>query len=35
MAQISTLLHADPNLDAASAEAMDAIVRTAYERLKK
>jgi len=35
MAQISTLLHADPNLDAASAEALDAIVRTAYERLKK
>ena len=35
IAQISTLLRTDPNLDAESAEAMDAIVRTAYERLRK
>jgi transcriptional regulator with XRE-family HTH domain len=35
LAQISTLLRADPNLDANAAEAMDAIVRAAYERLRK
>lgn len=35
MAQISTLLRADPNLDAEGAEAIEAIVRTAYERLRK
>jgi transcriptional regulator with XRE-family HTH domain len=35
IAQISTLLRGDPNLDAASAEALEAIVRTAYERLKR
>ena len=35
LSQISTLLRADPNLDAQSAEAVDAIVRAAYERLKR
>ena len=35
MAQISSLLRTDPNLDAASAEAVEAIVRAAYERLRK
>lgn len=35
MAQISSLLRADPNLDADSAEAVEAIVRAAYERLRK
>lgn len=35
MAQISTLLRADPNLDADGAEAVEAIVRAAYERLRK
>lgn len=35
MAQISTLLRTDPNLDAQAAEAVEAIVRTAYERLRK
>src|SRR4051794_3270887 len=35
MAQISTLLRADPNLDAEAAEAVEAIVRAAYERLRK
>ena len=35
MAQISTLLRADPNLDTEGAEAIEAIVRTAYERLRK
>lgn len=35
LAQISTLLRSDPNLDAEAAEAMEAIVRTAYERLRK
>src|SRR5712664_2010502 len=33
IAQISTLLRADPNLDDQSAEALDAIMRAAYERL--
>ncbi|MFZ1976286.1 MAG: hypothetical protein WAU89_25820 [Candidatus Acidiferrales bacterium] len=35
MAQISTLLRGDPNLDADSAEAVEAIVKAAYERLRK
>jgi len=35
MAQISTLLRSDPNLDANSAEALEAIVRTAYEQMRK
>jgi transcriptional regulator with XRE-family HTH domain len=35
LAQISTLLRTDPNLDAEGANAVEAIVRTAYERLKK
>ena len=35
MAQISTALRADPNLDAEGAEAVEAIVRVAYERLRK
>ena len=35
MAQISTLLRSDPNLDHESAEAVEAIVRAAYERLRK
>lgn len=35
MAQISSLLRTDPNLDAQAAEAVEAIVRAAYERLRK
>jgi transcriptional regulator with XRE-family HTH domain len=35
MAQISTLLRTDPSLDAEDAEAVEAIVRAAYERLRK
>jgi transcriptional regulator with XRE-family HTH domain len=35
MARISSLLRADPNLDMQSAEAVEAIVRAAYERLRK
>lgn len=35
MAQISTLLRSDPNLDSQAAEAVEAIVRAAYERLRK
>jgi transcriptional regulator with XRE-family HTH domain len=35
MAQISTLLRSDPRLDAESAEAVEAIVKAAYERLRK
>src|SRR3989338_584823 len=35
MGQISTLLRSDPNLDAQSAEAVEAILKTAYERLRK
>ena len=35
MAQISTLLRSDPNLDAQSAAAVEAIVKAAYERLRK
>jgi transcriptional regulator with XRE-family HTH domain len=33
--QISSLLRSDPSLDAKSAEALDAIVRAAYERFRK
>jgi transcriptional regulator with XRE-family HTH domain len=35
IAQISTLLRSDPNLDADSAEAVEAIVKAAYQRLRK
>ncbi len=35
LAQISTLLRADPNLDAEGAQAVDAIVRAAYAKLRK
>jgi hypothetical protein len=35
MAQISSLLRADPNLDKESAEAVEAILRAAYERMRK
>lgn len=35
LAQISTLLRSDPELDAQSAEAVETIVRAAYERLRK
>jgi len=35
MAQISSLLRGDPNLDSEAAEAVEAIVRAAYERLRK
>jgi transcriptional regulator with XRE-family HTH domain len=35
IAQISSLLRTDPNLDTEAAQALDAIVRTAYERLRK
>jgi len=35
MAQISSLLHSDPNLDTQSAEAVEAILKAAYERLRK
>src|SRR5713226_7895620 len=35
MAQISTLLRTDPNLDAEGAEAVEAVVRAVYERLRK
>lgn len=35
MTQISALLRSDPNLDSQSAEAVEAIVRAAYERMKK
>lgn len=35
LAQISTLLRADPNLDTEGAAAVEAIVRAAYEKLKK
>lgn len=33
--QISNLLRSDPNLDIESAQALETIVRTAYERLRK
>ena len=35
LAQISTLLRADSNLDAQSAEVLEAIVKAAYERFRK
>lgn len=35
IAQISTLLRSDPNLDAESAEALEAIMKAAYERFKR
>ena len=35
IAQISTLLRSDPNLDADSAEALEAIVKAAYERFRR
>ena len=35
IAQISTLLRSDPSLDAEAADAVEAIVRAAYERLRK
>lgn len=35
MAQISMLLRSDPALDEQGAEAVEAIVRAAYERLRK
>src|SRR5580700_6969513 len=35
IAQISTLLRSDPNLDAESAEALEAIMRAAYEGFKR
>jgi transcriptional regulator with XRE-family HTH domain len=35
IAQISTLLRSDPNIDVDSAEALEAIVRAAYQRLRK
>ena len=35
MAQISTLLRTDPSLDAEAAEAVEAVVRAVYERLRK
>jgi transcriptional regulator with XRE-family HTH domain len=35
MARISTLLRTDPNLDSQAAEAIEAIVKAAYERFKK
>jgi len=35
MAQISMLLRTDPKLDEQGAEAVEAIVRAAYERLRK
>lgn len=35
LAQISTLLRSDPNLDTQAAETVEAIVRAAYERLRR
>jgi transcriptional regulator with XRE-family HTH domain len=35
MAQISALLRTDPNLDDQAAEAVEAIVKAAYERLRR
>lgn len=35
IAQISTLLRTDPNLDTQAAEAVEAIIKAAYERLRK
>ena len=35
IAQISRLLRTDPNLDVQSADALDAIIRAAYERFRR
>ena len=35
VAKVSRLLRADPSLDEASADALEAIITTAYERLKR
>ena len=35
VARVSTLLRTDPNLDEYSADALEAIIMTAYERLKR
>ena len=35
VAVVSRLLHADPNLDEDGADALEAIITTAYERLKR
>ncbi len=35
VAMVSRLLRADPNLDEGGADALEAIIRTAYERLKR
>ena len=35
VAMVSRLLRADPNLDEEGADALDAIITTAYERLKR
>ena len=35
MAQISTLLRSDPNLDEQAAAAVEAVVKAAYEQMKK
>jgi len=35
IAQISRLLRSDPNLDPSSATALDKIIKTAYEQLRK
>lgn len=35
ISEISTLLRNDPHLDKGAADALEAIIRTAYERLRK
>lgn len=35
LALISSCLHNDPNLDVESAKALDVLVKTAYERMRK
>jgi len=35
MAMVSTLLRSDPRLDEQGAEALEAIIRTAYERFRR
>lgn len=35
LARISTYLRSDPNLDKASADALDAVIKVTYERLRK
>ena len=35
VATVARLLHADPNLDEDGADALEAIITTAYERLKR